>query len=373
MRPTHLSIDVKQLQENFKQLKKLTPNPQFICPMIKANAYGHGDVLVAKALQEVGCEFVGVACVEEGVHLRQQNLNCSILVFGFYGATAAAEILHHNLTPVVSNFDQIQNLSRLAKRPLAIHLKFNTGMNRLGFTHGEIVLLQEQLKKSPYLKVEGLGTHLYQGADISDASSKSMGQVSLFKKWAGLFEDSEPICHVYNSAAITALYKNQQNFEYGFRPGLLVYGVDPEENLSLRPLIGPVMAFKSKIVAAQEVKSGEIVSYGGTWQAAKDSLIAIVPAGYGDGVSRSLSDVGEVLVKERRMPIRGRVCMDYTMIDISSLGFDRESALGQEVVFIGKQGDSEITVLEVARQAGRVNYEIMTAISERVPRVLKGA
>lgn len=372
MRPTHLSIDVKQLQENFRQLKKLTPSPHFICPMIKANAYGHGDSQVAKALQEAGCEFVGVACVEEGIHLRQQNISCNILVFGFYGATAASEILHHNLTPVVSNLDQLLNLSRFAKKSLAIHLKFNTGMNRLGFTQSDLPL-QQLLKKCPQIKIEGLGTHLYQGADISEANSKSMGQINLFKKWAGLFADLKPVCHVYNSAAITALYKKKLSFEYGFRPGLLVYGVDPEENLSLRPLIGPVMSLKSKIVATQEVKSGEIVSYGGTWQAGKDSLIAIVPAGYGDGVSRSLSDVGEVLVNERRVPIRGRVCMDYTMIDISSLGLNRESALGREVVFIGRQGQAEITVLEVARTAGRVNYEIMTAISERVPRVIEGA
>ncbi len=373
MRPTHLSIDVKQLKENFKQLKILTPFPHFLCPMIKANAYGHGDTLIAKALQEAGCDSMGVASVEEGIQLRQQNLKCKILVFGFYGPTAAAEILHYNLTPVVSNLDQVENLSRLAMKPLAIHLKFNTGMNRLGFTAEDLVPLQKMLKKSPYLKVVGLGTHLYLGADICELDSRSFQQINLFKKWADLFAHLKPVCHVYNSAAITALHRSKQQFEYGFRPGLLVYGVDPEENLSLRPLIGPVMTFKSKIVAIQEVKSGDVVSYGGTWQAAKDSLIAIVPAGYGDGISRTLSNVGEVLVKERRVPIRGRVCMDYTMIDISSLGLNRESALGQEVVFIGKQGQEEISVLEVALTAGRVNYEIMTAISERVPRVIEGA
>ena len=337
--------------------------------MIKANAYGHGDVAVAKALIKEDCKHLGVSSVEEGINLKQHHITSSILVFGFHGREAARELVEQNLTPVVSNFDQLSELCILGKEEIRVHLKFDTGMHRLGFQLHEVQGVLNVLEKNKNIKPIGLCTHLLSGEGISEEKSSAWQQNMDFKRIVQQFPDKDLFLHAYNSAAITALYKKKSGFEFGFRPGLLAYGIDPEKNLSLKPLVSPVMEFKSKIVGSQQVKSGGVVSYGGTWCAVKDSLIGIVPAGYADGVCRSLSDKGEFLVEGQRVPIRGRVCMDYTMVDLTELKQSPQELLNKEVVLVGKQGREQITVEEVAQAAGRVTYEVMTGIGERVPRI----
>lgn len=336
--------------------------------MIKANAYGHGDIAVAKALVSEGCDFLGVACVEEGVRLRQQHVTCNILVFGFYGPDAVAEILAQELTPVVSNFSQLEELARQAREPIKIHIKFNTGMNRLGFTSDQVKSLFDRIQASGKIIVEGVGSHLHSGETISEEGSSAEQQLRDFQGILSSWTTKVPYRHLYNSAATARIFKSGGPFSFGIRPGLLAYGIDPLENISLKPLIGPVMEFRSKIVSTQIVKSGEVVSYGGIWRASKDSLIGIVPAGYADGVNRGLSNKGDVLILGQRAPICGRVCMDYTMVDLSNLHNAPSSLVDQDVVFIGAQGDQEIGVEETARVCECSTYEIVTGISERVPR-----
>ncbi len=368
LRPTFVHIHLDRLMTNFRRLESFHPHHNFLCPMIKANAYGHGDIAVAKSLEKVGCQFVGVSSVEEGLHLRKFNVALHILTFGFYGDEAVEEMLAHNLTPVVSNFDQLESLSRLTKKNIMIHLKFNTGMNRLGFSIGDLNRIMDLLVRNPFIKIEGLCTHLHSGENISDHGSSSFVQVQLFDKITRLFNSPIQYQHVYNSAAMLSIYKTRKDFAFGSRPGLLVYGIDPTENLSIKPLISPVMEFKSKIVGLQHVRSGEVVSYSGTWTAPKDTLVGIVPAGYADGIMRSLSNCGEVLVCGKRSQILGRVCMDYTMIDLSLLKNQKDSLIGEEVVFWGEQGQEAITVEEVALKGQHSIYEVMTGVSERVPR-----
>jgi alanine racemase len=365
-------INLERMMGNFQKLRYLDPQNPFLCPMIKANAYGHGDIAIAKALIKVGCQFLGVSSVEEGLRLRDFNVDCDILVFGFDGIAAITELISENLTPVVSNFYQLDQLQLTAKTLVEIHLKFNTGMNRLGFKKDEIAKVKTMLDKNKNLKVVGLCTHLSSGETILEESGPSYQQLQNFSEICSLFPQGIEYIHAYNSSAMTILAKNKKTFKYGSRPGLLAYGIDPTENLSLKPLVSPVMEFKSKIVTTLEVKSGEVVSYAETWKAPKDSLIAIVPAGYGDGVSTSLSNRGEVLVCGQRAPIRGRVCMDYTMIDITEHKKSVDSFVGEEVVFFGEQKNDTLSLEEVSLASGRLTYELMTSISERVPRLYGG-
>lgn len=367
LRPTFLHVHLDRLMNNFRRLKTLHPTHPFLCPMIKANAYGHGDLAVAKALVKENCQNVGVASVEEGMRLRHGHVAANILVFGFYGKESVQEMLDQDLTPVVSNFNQMEILVQMVKSPMEVHLKFNTGMNRLGFSIAELARVQDLMQRNPMIRVEGLCTHLHSGENILEEGSSSQQQIQIFQKIAKQLNYPTAVHHVYNSSALAAIYRNRRSYFFGSRPGLLVYGIDPTENLSLKPLVSPVMELKSKIIDTHQVKSGEVVSYGGTWRAEKDSLVGIVPAGYGDGVNRDLSNSGEMLVRGKRVPILGRVCMDYTMIDLTKL--ERADFVGDEVVLIGQQGQEIITVEEMAQASDRISYEIMTGISERVPRI----
>ena len=371
-RPTHIQIDLRQLIANFQFLRNLSSHP-FLCPMIKANAYGHGDKRVAQTLVQGGCGFLGVSSVEEALGLGELPPSTRVLSFGFSGIEAVKELLARNITPVVSDFTQLQNLVEKVKTVTRVHLKFNTGMNRLGFDSKDSPGILALLAHNPLIRIEGLCTHLQSGEDFLNGDflneeNFSRQQMNRFREIQSHFSSGVTFHHVFNSAAMMALHKKGFPLSFGSRPGLLVYGIDPLKNLSFKPLIGPVMEFKSKIVSIRKIKSGETISYGGTWKANQDSLIGIVPAGYADGIPVGLSNKGEVLVKKKRTPIRGRVTMDYTMIDLTGFPQNLKKLIGEEVVFIGCQGDEQITVEDVAGISGRLSYEIITGIGERVPR-----
>ena len=367
-RPSYVSINLQKLRSNFRFLQSLKPGSGFHCPMIKANAYGHGDLEVAKALESEGCQFFGVSSVEEGLRLREEGIAARVLAFGFYGSDGIQELLRRSITPVVSNLQQLDLLAQMAKTPTPIHLKFDTGMHRLGFKYTECGSIQKFLARNNNLVVEALCTHFHSGDNIHDPSQSSAKQLKEFQSAREAFPDVQ-ILHAYNSPALSSLFDHDMELQYGIRPGLLVYGIAADTGGKINALISPVMELKSKIVSVQQVKSGQVVSYGGTWQAQRDSLVGIVPLGYADGVCRSLSNKGHFLVYEQRVPILGKVCMDYTMVDLTDLNLTTTQVLGQEVVLFGKQGREEISIHEVSANAGRVHYEIVTGISERVPRV----
>ena len=368
LRPTYVHIHLNRLMSNYRYLQSLSLDHPFICPMIKANAYGHGDLAVAMALENQGCRYIGVASVEEGLNLRRNNVAMNILVFGFSGEEAVEELLQNQLTPVVSNIGQIECLQRKVEKPIKIHLKINTGMNRLGLVARDLQSLNVYLKKPSLFILEGIGTHLHSGDAADQPAGSAQQQILDFEKFSMALSDWNPILHVYNSSALSTLIANRQNLSYGIRPGLLTYGIDPEENPAVQALIKPVMELKSKVVAVQDILAGEVVSYGGTWQAQRPSKIAIVPAGYGDGICRSLSDSGKVLIRGKKLPICGRVCMDYTMVDCTDIHLDSQPLVGEEVVFIGEQAGEEIPLEEFSKSAQRIPYEVMTGISERVAR-----
>ena len=369
-RPTHIKINLKKLLANFQVLKSLNPSG-FLCPMIKANAYGHGDRKIAQTLIRGDCRFLGVSSLEEALRLESGTSSVKILCFGFTSGSAIEELLFQKITPVISDLNQLTDLIERIKTPTKVHLKFNTGMNRLGFDSKDCRKVIDLLSRNPMAQVEALCTHLHSAEDLLNEQGFSRKQLEVFSKIQSEIQNqlsnSIDFYHVFNSAGIAILYKKEKSFNYGLRPGLLVYGIDPAENISLKPLIGPVMEFKSKIISVRQVKSGEVISYGAFWEAKRDSLIGIVPAGYADGIPVSLSEKGKVLVKGEKAPIKGRITMDYCMIDLTDCP-EKKNLVGEEVIFIGSQGAKQITVEEMSKVSGLLTYEIITGFGERVPR-----
>jgi alanine racemase len=317
-------------------------------------------------LESMGCKTFGVGLVEEGVHLREGGRALSeILVFGFIGKSAVQEMLQKKLTPVVSDWNQLELLTDLAPdtSALPIHLKFNSGMHRLGFECSEMEKVFESVRAIKKLRVIGVGTHLATAENLSHGEGTSYEQLQLFKSSLAKVDLKSAVIHAYNTEGALRVMQSevlQKEFPYGYRLGLGLYGLAaPGSPLSQKLL--PVMSLKSKVVSVQHVKKGQKVSYGGTWTAPKDTTVGIIPVGYADGIPTQLSNKGFVLIDQQKIPIIGRVCMDYTLADVSALN----SPLHKNVEFFGEN----INAHEVADVVGTISYDILTRISERVPRV----
>ncbi len=365
-RGTYAEIDRNALKENCKNLRAHLGDDRFFCPMVKANAYGHGDVLVAKALEEVGVSHMGVGFLEEAIPLREAGVRCDILVFGIFQEYCLPLIESLHLTPVVSQMRQLEFLERDLKSPIKIHLKFNTGMNRLGFSVEQVKEVKSFLEKSKKLQVEGVCSHFKCGEDLENASGESRKQIDAYKPVLAKFSDPSIQHHFYNSSSLL-LHKQCEDLKklnFGARPGIALYGYPPVQcDIELQP----VMSLRSKVVHFQDLERGESVSYGGVWTADKKTRLAVVPIGYADGYLRLLSNQTEVLIGGARVPIIGRVCMDYIMIDVGALPF--EVKLGDPITLFGRDGEALLLAEELADRAQTISYEILTSVGERVPRI----
>jgi alanine racemase len=364
LRPSFVEIDLSSLLKNYKIFSDSSLGIKFFCPMVKANAYGHGDVQIVQQLEKAGCLRFGVGLVEEGIRLREKaQTRSEVLVFGFSGVESARELLHYNLTPVVSDFSQLENLEKLSSQTVKIHIKLNTGMNRLGFLPQEVPRLVEQLSRSKKISVQGIGTHLMSSEDLAEEQGISRAQLQLFQQLLKSFERfSIPFVHAYNSSGAAKAFElpsYSKEHAYGLRIGFGLYGLLGCDSL-LQKKLEPVMRLKSQIVAVQKITKGQAVSYGATWVAPRDTTVGVVPIGYADGVPTQLSNGGQVAVRGKFFPVIGRVCMDYTLIDVTEL----DQPLQEVVEFFGRTH----TANEVARRATTIGYDILTRISERVPR-----
>lgn len=361
MRPTEAVINLPALIRNAQKLRSLVGEDAFFCPMVKANAYGHGAVQVAHALAKDGVEFVGVSLVEEGIELRKAGSKLKILVFGaFTDLDSARAIVEHSLTPVISSRTQLNALEQTsADKSISVHLKFDTGMNRLGFNVDQATAIRSHLAKVTNWTLEGVCTHLLNGDDANRSDGFTSKQLQAFQLVLKSFEGLSFYSHVFNSSGLVSLSQNSTG--YGARPGIALYGgQDGFES---------VMTLKSQIITTREIPAGASVSYYANWTAKRKSTIGIVPIGYADGVARKFTNQLSVLVREQRVPVVGTVCMDYVMLDLTDLKSQFESlGEGEEVVFFGSQGRSEIRGLEWAQILDTIPYEIFTRISSRVPR-----
>jgi alanine racemase len=361
-RPVWAEVDLDAVARNVRLLKGQA-NGAALLAVVKANAYGHGAVAVARAALAAGADRLGVICVDEGEQLRRAGIAAPILVMGHTPATDAARLVDLSLTGTVASRETAEALARAAAQRgvrLGVHVKVDTGLNRYGLTPAEALALADWLRDLSSLEVEGLFTH-FASADELD-KGYTLDQYARFRQvaegmgWA-------PIRHVSNTA--TLLDMPELSLEM-VRPGLGIYGLYPL-GVARRDLgLVPALSLKSCIVRLNALAPGDPVSYGRTWRAARPSLIGLVMCGYADGLPRSLSSRGSVLVRGQRVPIVGRICMDMCMVDVTDV---MDVAAGDEVMLIGCQDEENISADEVAELAGTISYEILTGITARVPRL----
>jgi alanine racemase len=369
-RPTWAEINLDNLVHNFRIMKEAVGPGVAIMPAVKADAYGHGAAECALALEREGAEWFGCALVEEGVELRQAGVSRPILCLGGFWKSQAHLLIEHDLTPVLYHLDQLEQFDRLAhgvERPVNYHLKVDTGMGRLGVPYSELGALLDGTARFTNAKLDGVMTH-FASADDPDKADFTRRQAELFESAVEQVRargHSPRWIHQSNSAGTHALAKGPANL---VRLGGVLYGLWRDvTNPSVQPLDWrAVLSLHTRIIFLKSVPAGAPLGYGGTFVTRRESRIATLAIGYEDGLRRALSNCGHVLVRGRLAPIVGRISMDLTIIDVT----DVEGAeCGDEVVLIGRQGESEITAEDLAESLGTISYEVTCGISRRVPRV----
>ena len=368
-RPTRIVVDLDALGENLRAIGAHVGVP--VMSIIKANAYGHGLVPVAQSLQAQGCGQFGVAFVEEGVALRRAGITVPVLVLGGILGRQVAQLIVHDLEITVSSLDKLRQVEAAAEalqRKATIHLKVDTGMERIGVHSYSCGPLIEAAVVSPWVTVKGIYSHLACADD--PASPMTAVQLGRFREACAHFDRigaPMPIRHLANSGGVL---HHPDTWLDMVRPGILGYGVLPDPASHRAIAVRPALSLVSQVVYFKVVKAGNPISYGATWAPATDTRVITVPLGYGDGFPRALSSRGEVLVRGQRKPIVGRLCMDQFMVD---LGADGSAHVEDDVVLIGRQGGEQITVEDVAIAAGTIPYEVLTRLNERIPREYVGS
>ena len=366
-RPTRIVVHLDHLAFNLRSIRANVGVP--VMGIVKANAYGHGLVSVALHLQAQGVEQLGVAFVEEGIALRQAGVTVPILVLGGIFGRQVAQFILHDLEITVSSLDKLRQVEAAAQalgRKAVIHLKVDTGMERIGVHSYSARPFIEAAVASNWCILKGIYSHL---ACADDPQSPMTGQqLERFLEACAHIERAGapmPLRHLANSGGVLHFPATWLDM---VRPGILLYGVQPDPASRRSIDVRPVMSLASQVVYFKVVKAGNTVSYGATWAPERDTRVVTIPIGYGDGYPRALSSRGEVLIRGHRYPIVGRVCMDQFMVDI-----DQDSAWNEdEVVLIGSQGDDALTVEALAQQAGVIPYEILVGLNDRIPREYRG-
>jgi alanine racemase len=360
LRPARARIDLGRLAENYRALQGLVPAP--LMPVVKADAYGHGASAVARRLVSEGAPMLAVAYVEEAVALREAGLQVPIVVLAAFGPGQERVVRQHQLTPVVSTprtLEAVLGPAREGRRPLAVHLKVDTGMSRLGFSGDAFVEAAGRLVESTAVTLEGVMTHLASADEDKDVTARQLDRFDAAVAALQQRGITPRYVHACNSAGLAFFRKTHTLV----RPGLLLYGLRPRP-LSPDVEVRPVMTVSADIALVKDVAAGTPVSYGGRWVAPKASRIGTIPIGYADGVPRTtgMRDHGQFVVGGGRVPVRGTVCMDLTMVDLT----DRpEAKEGDEAFLLGDQPGA----WEVAEWAGTNAWEVVTGIGPRVPRV----
>ena len=366
-RPTLCYIDLEALNWNFQQARNKVGPEVKILSIIKADAYGHGAREVANVLVKAGSDGFGVATLEEGIRLREEGVSSPILVLAGIYSEQIEELLQFNLTPVVADTEILKRLENLARRrriTLNIHLEVDTGMGRLGLLSSEVDSWLAELAKLKALKIEGVMSHFSETENSELDYTKD--QLESFRHVVELLHAEghrPPFIHQAKSAGVIGLPPAHFTM---VRPGLMLYGIYPSPEMLNQIALKPILSWKTRVLQLKRLPKGSSISYGQTFVTERESLIATLPVGYADGYHRLLSNRGSVLVRGKRAPIVGKVCMDLTMVDVTDI---REVQQGDEVVLLGTQGRGTISADEIARWADTISYEILTSISSRVPRI----
>lgn len=371
VRPTRAEISLPNLRFNLRALARRSKAPVWC--VLKADGYGHGSKACARTLERAGAGGICVVLMEEGIELRNAGITLPILVMGGFYGRAYSELLAHQLTPVLCEPSQIEELSAEIRyrgaEPTKVHIKFDTGMGRLGAIEGQIAPLASALKLNPEVRLSGLMTH-FAGADNSEESIHE--QLRRFDVMTELLRNQGAVPELRHAANSAALLRCPASHLDLVRPGIGLFGVEPVAGMAQE--LRPVMRVASSIVAVREVGRGHSVGYGSTWTAERPSRVATVPIGYADGLARASSNRGAFLVRGKRAPIAGTVSMDMTTIDVTDIP---GAIVGDDVTVLGAQsgplGQDEITAAEIAAVQGTIPWEVLTAVSRRVPRFYRGA
>jgi alanine racemase len=365
-RPTVAVVDLDAIRHNISLLKP--PNAQLMA-VVKANGYGHGAVPVARAALEAGATWLGVALVEEGIELRDAGITARILVLTEFPPGSEEEALKAGLTPSLYTEDGLNRLSEAAGSvgtAVPVHVKVDTGMHRVGLDPMQADAFVSQVIDVG-LELEGLWTHLAKSEEST--SQFTLLQLDRFRSVAASLKAGRRlprVLHAANSAATIAL--PDARFDL-VRIGIAMYGLSPGPQLAgPASALRPALSWRSEVTMVKRVARGEGISYGLSYAPDRDSTIATIPVGYADGYSRLLSNKGEVIIRGRRYPVAGTVTMDQIMVDCG----DDPVEAGDDVVLIGRQGESEITADQIAEWVGTINYEVVCGISQRVPREYVG-
>ena len=371
------NLDSIRAYVNPKSEKRATPR-KVLC-IVKGNGYGHGGPQVAKALEKFGSDWFGVTCTEEGIAVRKAGVKKPVLILTSFVPGEEPHLLKHDLTPVVHRCEQLTELNRLAARhakrkPFSFHLKIDSGMNRLGISTASVDCFAAQLAKCKHLKLGGVFTHFASsgvfldniaGRQTGEQEGKFYAAIERLKK-LGI---DPGIVHLANSAAIAS---RPETWADMVRPGAILYGYHPgydptelrEESERKLPL-KPVMSLRSRIISLRDVPAGQGVGYDSTFVTSRPSKIAVLAAGYGDGIHRSLGNKGKVLVRGTLAPIVGIVSMDVTMVDVTDVP---GVSIGDVATIYGTDGEDVVLANRVARTIGTVTSDLLCAVSARVPR-----
>ncbi|OGY27975.1 MAG: alanine racemase [Candidatus Woykebacteria bacterium RBG_19FT_COMBO_43_10] len=367
-RLTWCEISKEALSNNIKTIQEFVGPKVAVMAVVKANAYGHGAVETALIALKSGAKLLGVSSFVEAKQLREADIKDPIVILGFTPAENYLDMVRNNLTVTIRSLDVARALSTAARREekiTRVWVKVDTGMHRLGLNPGEVLFFIKKIQNLPNLSISGLFTHFAQ-ADTPELSF-SEKQIESFNEVLGELESEGihiPLRSAANSAAIFKLPKSHYNL---VRVGIAMYGLKPEKSFDYGVDLKPALTFKTEITQIIELAKGESVGYGREFVARGPTLIATLAVGYGDGFRRSPKNWGEVLIRGQRAPLVGRVSMDQAAADITDLKGDIRR--GEEVALIGRSGDEVISAEDVAENLGTISYEVVTAISARVPRI----
>lgn len=362
-RATTAVIDLDAISYNVSEIRKKIEDRRDLMAVVKADGYGHGAVQVACKALESGANSLGVAIPEEGTRLREVGIDVPILVFGLIQPQEAYKIIDSRLDQTVCTLEVAEALdqeARSASMSVSVHVKVDTGMGRLGVAPGDAADFVQKVSEYKNLNVKGIYSH-FSTADHADKTF-SIKQIDIFNSVIREIEHRGihiPKKHMANSAGVLDLPESYYNL---VRPGVMIYGLYPSSKVRRSIEVKVAMTLMTRVSFVKTAAPGTPISYGGTFITGKETAVATLPVGYADGYSRLLSGRGEVLIKAKRAPVIGRVCMDMCMIDVSRVG---DVKPGDEVILFGK----ELHVDEIAAKIGSINYEVVSLVGKRVPRI----
>jgi alanine racemase len=369
VRPTLVEVDLIRLANNYQAIRQHVA-PARVMPILKANAYGHGLLRVAQLMESLGADYIGVAVLEEGILLRQNGIRMPILVLGGILGNQVPGFLKHDLTITASSIDKLVQVDEIAAQmgvKAKVHLKIDTGMERIGVHYYNAHSFVESALKCRSINYEGIYTH-FANADLADLQD-ARRQLERFQEVLYFYEKHSlpppPLRHMANSPAILQLPEAWFDM---VRPGILLYGVYPSSSIPHTVNVHPALSWRSRVVYFKVILPGHAVGYGSTWKTDHMVRAVTAPVGYGDGYFRNMSNKAQVIIHGKKYPVVGRISMDQIVINI-----EWDSAFNDdEVILIGESGGVSITCEDLAEWAGTIPYEILTNINTRVPRVYLG-